>query len=200
MRIAWRRIGSLSNTSTEREARLAEIKRRADILLVPATRDHATARIRALLSHYYRTDDPVMIQALAISDWVGAVEGAPMWSLDAACRSWLMDPETARQKPLPADIAARLPHVDRYRDRQRPPPRAEPQAERLTPEHEAKLRAETDEMLAQMRRRRQEERDAASAPAAEIFRAVQAADTPAETARLLREVEERDLTNRQQRA
>lgn len=201
LRRAWRLTASRWSSPAERAAILAELESRAATVLSPATLEQLTQRIRSLLAHYFRTDDPITVQALVLDDWISALEGAPFWSIDGACKDWLGDPETARLKPLPADIKARLRHVEQaepepargYRsfNADQTPGQGPPD-----PEREARLKAEIEEMLAQMKRRAKEERAARQSVSSELLQRCQAPDDAATTARLLRAVEERNLTNR----
>lgn len=168
LRRAWRLVASQWKLASERAALCGELERRAKMVLTPATRPQITTRIQALLAHYFRTDDPLAVQAMALDDWVTVLEGSPYWSIDVACKEWISDPKTARTKPLPADIKSRLRHAE---------PQAEPVRTYRTfdpaapfskssgdPDHDAKIKAETEEMLAQLRRRVVEERKGCAAP------------------------------------
>lgn len=167
LRRAWRLTVSQSNLATEREVLCAELNRRAKLLLTPATREQLTIRVRSLLAHYFRSDDQLTVQVLMLDDWISALEGAPMWSVDGACKEWLSGPDTARVKPLPADIKARLRHgppaytdCPKYRsfDTNRSFSKSCGNSAR-----DAQLDRESYEMLAALRSRAREDREPKSA-------------------------------------
>jgi hypothetical protein len=131
---------------------LAELTARADRLKRPAEPEQIAARVRALLAHYFRLDDPIDVQALVLSDWIAALDGAPLWAIEQACHAWLHDPDTARMKPLPADIRMRLPDLSGPEMPETRPRRLLlPEMSDRSPENVARLEAEIAANLAILR-------------------------------------------------
>lgn len=72
--------------------------------LTPAGADWLSARVAALMAHYWIADAPESLHAALVDDWLDVLGGFPRWAIGEAVSGWLA---TERRKPLPADIAAR---------------------------------------------------------------------------------------------
>lgn len=98
--------------SSSRRAELTAILRAHKVRLrQPATARQISIRIQALMAQYWTPQLSDEVAAVMMGDWARAFADTPLWALEVACGRWINDPETARRKPLPADIKERLPSV-----------------------------------------------------------------------------------------
>jgi hypothetical protein len=86
-------------------------------LMSPAPGDELSARITALMLHFYVSALPAGAPEALLDDWCAVLADLPMWAVNAACRVWLAEKET---KPKPAQIRAlAVAEVDRVKEEQR---------------------------------------------------------------------------------
>ena len=78
-----------------------EALRQYDLYLAPADRAETSARIAALLAHYFVPDMPAGLQTVIMTDWLDELAEFPAWAIQEACRGWLRN---EKRKPTLADI------------------------------------------------------------------------------------------------
>jgi hypothetical protein len=77
-------------------------------LMTPCSGVWISARVAALLSHYYEKDTPQGVREMEARDWEQALSGFPQWAIERSVRWWKSDANTDRRKrPLEGDIVAR---------------------------------------------------------------------------------------------
>lgn len=74
-----------------------------DAYLAPASGDDLTARVTALLLHFYVAKLSPGVHAKLVDDWVKALSDLPMWAIEEACIGWF-DTDHGDRKPTPAHI------------------------------------------------------------------------------------------------
>jgi hypothetical protein len=70
-------------------------------LTIPARGSELTARVTALLLHFYVSDLPEGVLEIMIEDWCKALDGLPMWAINQGCDHWVTE---RGAKPKPAEI------------------------------------------------------------------------------------------------
>lgn len=70
-----------------------------------ASPEWIAGRIRVLLSHYFRPDDPEEVRDAALVDWITALNGFSAEQIDAACADHIR--KEAKWRPSPASIRER---------------------------------------------------------------------------------------------
>lgn len=61
--------------------------------------------MRALLSHYFRPEEPAELREAAIVDWLSLLHGLPRDAVNHACQGYLRD--QPRRRPAPGEIRQR---------------------------------------------------------------------------------------------
>lgn len=103
-------------------------------------------RIATLLGYYFQESDADVIMEAQAEDWLDILGPYPQWAIAEACRTYLMDEPVRR--PTPGAIRARaVKALDAEARATRPalpapPPRAEPERVRCSPEAAARILAE----------------------------------------------------------
>lgn len=114
------------------------------------TREWTAGRVKVLLNHFWRPDDPVEVEEALIRDWVEVLKDYPSAEVNAACRDYLAHPERTEAgrpvRPIPGTIV-RIIERDRSRAAmarlatQRPVAATEPR-QIVTPEQAKAILAE----------------------------------------------------------
>ena len=87
---------------------LVDAGRHLESLILPATPTQITARIDALLEHFYSPNLTEDSRGLLLVDWGRLLGEFPFWAIDAACLAYLRKP--GRKRPVPSDILELMPY------------------------------------------------------------------------------------------
>ena len=71
----------------------------------PPSEEWLTARVTALLAHFFQRDDPEAISLLVMADWIDALSDVPQEAIQQAIAERIR--QSDRRKPIPGEIRER---------------------------------------------------------------------------------------------